>query len=197
MAFRLPMRNWNHEHRTKVQIWKYCFQTTYEELKQAAQDNLEAQLESFQTTYEELKQAAERDLRDRERFQTTYEELKLFEGSEPQTRMIAFRLPMRNWNGRSSPDRVWGPLAFRLPMRNWNYDLCTHLLGQPPSLSDYLWGIETDQESCSLSSWIRFQTTYEELKPECWWVIPFPYRLLSDYLWGIETIWSGQRNQTL
>ena len=99
----------------------------------------------------------------------------------------ASRLPMRNWNrswswerttGRRSasrlPMRNWNLdylffikfcLASRLPMRNWNNSsrlITRTCLGLLP---DYLWGIETKPKSNAVYLLLRFQTTYEELKP--------------------------------
>jgi len=97
-------------------------------------------------------------------FQTTYEELKRSKVSEVSTLEYASRLPMRNWNLRAGQENF----AVRM-------------------LPDYLWGIETVWIRPQWThTQLRFQTTYEELKPpmsttsgcEPW---------LPDYLWGIET----------
>jgi len=122
---------------------------------------------------------------------------------------IASRLPMRNWNryalllGSVScwlPDYLWGIETLRadqVDTRGFWW------------LPDYLWGIETlGAHHAALPRRLRFQTTYEELKPTFnsfggnsksasrlpmrnWnWdsrattaTIP----QLPDYLWGIET----------
>jgi len=104
----------------------------------------------------------------------------------------ASRLPMRNWNlsyGGDSrqeycfqttyeelkhpPQARWvlPDRASRLPMRNWN-------------------------DSCSLwfrPLFVRFQTTYEELKLDKN-VAAGTYYKLPDYLWGIETD-NGRRSK--
>ena len=103
----------------------YCFQTTYEELKHTFSMRHGVESSSFQTTYEELKRRYTRDAIQEERDQ-------------------ASRLPMRNWNSRTSrlscrfrevglPDYLWGIETETARMRYYS--------GR--RLPDYLWGIET------------------------------------------------------
>ena len=143
-ASRLPMRNWNFLTLfTRAQSLDR-FQTTYEELKHAA--GLEKSKGfSFQTTYEELKPSNSLPTISGWwfGFQTTYEELKPGQLKIYSMYLMASRLPMRNWNHIWHIKGLKGSEASRLPMRNWN--IC---FWNPPS-----------------STAIRFQTTYEELKP--------------------------------
>ena len=75
-------------------------------------------------------------------FQTTYEELKHTTSLEKYIKVYyASRLPMRNWNSAVAPLPMTVS-ASRLPMRNWN-----QLMAGKARNRD------------------RFQTTYEELKP--------------------------------
>ncbi len=76
----------------------------------------------------------------------------------------ASRLPMRNWNDFPVPMLMASiAAASRLPMRNWN--TCRHLPAFDKwRLPDYLWGIETFVLASISGFWVRFQTTYEELK---------------------------------
>jgi len=215
-ASRLPMRNWNdfpvlysckatatlpdylwgiETCRVLWSWWqRFCFQTTYEELKLChRQTSYIMSVFSFQTTYEELKPWALLLVLKVAGFQTTYEELKPF--------------PMQNDDGSQYqlPDYLWGIETFLEPFSR----ITEH------ELPDYLWGIET----CFPLHWDDlsyscFQTTYEELKLcRGYGVLPLSLRAsrlpmrnwnataslssmrnqrrLPDYLWGIET-WCSQ-----
>ena len=145
--------------------WKWGFQTTYEELKLLSKrvadsfssfslpDYLwgiettkwyiwESSSTCFQTTYEELKLTHRRAMIWAVgRFQTTYEELKQHIDLKSWISYHASRLPMRNWNQEEKTER-------RCDVR----------------LPDYLWGIETALRNAEEFVYLRFQTTYEELK---------------------------------
>jgi len=97
-ASRLPMRNWN----AGILEISSCFQLPdylwgIETL--VAVDGLR-NTPRFQTTYEELKLNVPQIIpRITSRFQTTYEELKLGTWQDLLLhRLLASRLPMRNWN---------------------------------------------------------------------------------------------------
>jgi len=231
-ASRLPMRNWNISSRwvwtckrgLPDYLWgietKICwsrpatlegFQTTYEELKQERLDSIGKSenasrlpmrnwnsvdtrncpcIASFQTTYEELKRSRRMRFSLSSRcFQTTYEELKRF-----------VKLFLEFYH-----------VASRLPMRNWNTILWATLRASSIELPDYLWGIETEVLSFFRQSWyLRFQTTYEELKQRRFRQFLYIHqgasrlpmrnwnsdlvkktgllKRLPDYLWGIETL---------
>jgi len=118
-------------------------------------------------------------------FQTTYEELKLAKEWEPPP-ATASRLPMRNWNFLKNGNiqklrrfqttyeelkrsktltMCW---LIRLPDYLWGIETCIPkhtVLRLSLLLPDYLWGIETRLSYKSWAVAIRFQTTYEELKP--------------------------------
>jgi len=163
-----------------------CFQTTYEELKlhgltsiisfefQASRLPMRNWNAGWKRYWRHWKLASRLPMRNWNwenrraqrksvRFQTTYEELKREPASCGTGSVGASRLPMRNWN-RIHRERSPRKNASRLPMRNWNWDLARASL-----------------------QWMRFQTTYEELKrlPKP----PFSAAVLRlpDYLWGIET----------
>ena len=188
-ASRLPMRNWNlpgvagsesQGRELPDYLWgietgcrQHCcsfhwfrFQTTYEELKLEQRAFVKPRSSRFQTTYEELKPSWSCFFILFFCFQTTYEELK----------HAVARLTVPN------------PTASRLPMRNWNRKTTREL--RPITLPDYLWGIET-RRPMRWRGWSPqgFQTTYEELKlslaTDGTGAITLP-----DYLWGIETILS-------
>ena len=185
-ASRLPMRNWNISRlegkinlpwlpdylwgiETYTAHWRrghtLRFQTTYEELKPDNLDPVDPD-NRFQTTYEELKRTnGGGGAKPSACFQTTYEELK---------------------PASSTAQAVFPDPASRLPMRNWNIYELTHYLSNI-LLPDYLWGIETSShanrrrfdngasrlpmrnwnlgQGCRYRPGLRFQTTYEELKP--------------------------------
>jgi len=76
-----------------------------------------------------------------------------------------FILPMRNWNSlpTSTPSGLRG--VFILPMRNWNFLEARH----------------------KKQHYLRFHSTYEELKPLETERKVMAEKKFSFYLWGIET----------
>ncbi len=97
-ASRLPMRNWNAS-ACLISQQRFCFQTTYEELKLTTRRRSKKE-SCFQTTYEELKHVRECCAFQvaYHSFQTTYEELKRRNPKASRLLSFASRLPMRNWN---------------------------------------------------------------------------------------------------
>ena len=139
------MRNWNSRYpEENEKVW-FGFQTTYEELK------LSSNLYSVPSIMSG--------------FQTTYEELKRSIASCFRVRVMASRLPMRNWNSERHLVGFRHLQGFqttyeelKLPAPSVNSQIL-------PQLPDYLWGIETTNASAISSRCHSFQTTYEELKP--------------------------------
>ncbi len=208
IASRLPMRNWNFFRALRHGTW-LRFQTTYEELKLEFFENISPivklpdYLWGIETparrrrampflplpdylwgieTFDAAKKA--RELVELPDYLWGIETFLRFNGK--YHRVLASRLPMRNWNPVLPP--LWSLCvsASRLPMRNWNRALSLSPVLTQVSLPDYLWGIETSTRYVSpIQS--RFQTTYEELKPVIRFTEGYFDGKLPDYLWGIET----------
>ena len=123
VASRLPMRNWNNDKKVSSIPWTVAsrlpmrnWNTFWLPRSTISPTELPDYLWGIETL-QELKRFFVHC-----RFQTTYEELK------------HNSLARAGWHGIS---------ASRLPMRNWNHRSSTHWQESPKTLPDYLWGIET------------------------------------------------------
>jgi len=144
-ASRLPMRNWNSSTLRYKSSGRFCFQTTYEELK--------PWIGCFFLMFSSC-------------FQTTYEELKLASGFFFLKKLPT--LPDYLWGIETEYIQHTGLSRVALPDYLWGIE--TSLRYRPhhqTALPDYLWGIETQRDKGSFWRHIAgFQTTYEELKHE-------------------------------
>jgi len=150
----------------KGRTWKR-FQRTYEELKRKVYCfYIFSTVHRFQRTYEELKlwlfNIGHNTIFG---FQRTYEELKQWHEEEHPRKDNVFSVPTRNWNLESGASPQEARSVFSVPTRNWN----------------------VVSEPTMLSSSLRFQRTYEELKPVQKVVSDIPGETFSAYLRGIET----------
>ena len=138
------MRNWNPSTGSHVSIGSPCFQRTYEELKQ---------------TYRWSEAHPNKS------FQRTYEELKLLQGLPFGCMLIVFSVPMRNWNNSLISISTRSSAAFSAYL--WGIETRKYVrkIGFETAFSAYLWGIETQSPAFPEPYYLRFQRTYEELKP--------------------------------
>jgi len=104
-----------------------------------------------------------------------------------QKKLVASRLPMRNWNALKTMQDFEMIEASRLPMRNWNFSVLNSSICSSASFQTTYEELKLPDTTFAWTVLARFQTTYEELKLVQHFKGRFHNCELPDYLWGIET----------